>query len=193
MDWGLAKDVAIFVAGLVIGPLAYFAKRRIERTGEQEDLEIKERLLKINKELKEQNLTPEDLKKLSSLLFAKLSAYAPEGEAKASVAAITHSASDRIVTQAEMNQGSYEEFEKVDLELKQALERLRSVLGQEDSKRLEEAQQAWLKFRKKQVVLAGGFYEGGSIQPLIHNVEAQALTEARAKELRSLYEELVSR
>ena len=127
------------------------------------------------------------------MLFAKLSAHAPDEEAEASVAAITKAGSERTITQAEMNQASYEEFEKAELELKQALERLKSVLGPEDMKRLEEAQRAWLGFRKRQVVLAGGFYEGGSIQPLIHNVEAQALTEARAKELRALYEELASR
>lgn len=109
------------------------------------------------------------------------------------VASITKSGSDRVVTQAEMNQGSFEEFEKVDLDLKQAYERLRSLLDGESLKHLEEAQEAWQTFRKKQVVLAGGFYTGGSIQPLIHNVEAHALTESRAKELRALYEELVSR
>lgn len=93
----------------------------------------------------------------------------------------------------EMNQTSYEEFEKADLELRQAYERLRSLLSGGSLRRLEEAQDAWVAFRKKQVLLAGGFYEGGSIQPLIHNVEAQALTEARAKDLRAQYEELVSR
>jgi uncharacterized protein YecT (DUF1311 family) len=193
MDWNLAKDVGIFLAGLVVGPIVYFTKRKVERSREHEDLEIKERLLKINRELKEQNLTPDDLKKLSSILLSKLLAHAPADEAKAAVAAITDSGSDRIITQAEMNQSSYEGFEKADLELKQAYDRLKSVLGPEDTKRLEEAQRAWLAFRKKQIVLAGGFYEGGSIQPLIHNVEAQTLTEARAKELRALYEEQVSR
>ena len=62
-----------------------------------------------------------------------------------------------------MNHTSYEEFEKAELELKQAYERLGSVLGAQDMKRLDEAQEAWLRFRKKQVILGGGFYEGGSI------------------------------
>ena len=193
MDWGIAKDIGIFVAGLVIGPAVYFARRRIERSSEHEDLDIKEKLLRINRELKEQNLTPEGLKKLSAVLFSKISAHTSTEDAEAVVAAITESGTDRVVTQAEMNQGSFEEFEKADLELKQAYERLWSLLDGESLKRLEEAQNAWQVFRNKQVVLAGGFYTGGSIQPLIHNVEARVLTESRAKELRALHEELISR
>ncbi len=193
MDCSTAKDIGLFVAGLLIGPAVYFTRRRIEKSSEHEDLDIKEKLLRINRELKEQNLTPEGLKKLSAVLISKLSAHASLEEAEAVVASITETGSDRIVTQAEMNQGSYEEFEKADLELKQAYERLRSLLEGDNLKHLEEAQRAWQAFRKKQVLLAGSFYMGGSIRPLIHNVQACALTESRAKELRALYEELVSR
>lgn len=192
MNWDLFKDIAIFFAGLIASSVGYFAKRKIERSHEHKDLEIKEKLLKINRELKEQNLDPEDLKKWSTFMFARLSANGSTEEAEASVAAITETDSDKIITQAEMNQTSFEEFEKAELELKHAYERLGSVLDLEDMRRLDEAQHAWLKFRKKEVILAGGFYEGGSIQPLIQNVEAQALTKARTKELRTLYEERVT-
>lgn len=193
MDLGLIKDIGIFLAGLMVGPVVYFAKRKIERRPEHEDLEIKERLLKINRELNDQNLTPDDLKQLDTILFAKLKGRISVGEAEHRVALITHSASSRPITQTEMNQASYDEAEKANLKLQQALRRLSAVLSPENAKRLEETQTAWHAFREKQIVLAGSFYGGGSMQLLIHNVEAQALTEARAKELRSLYEELTSR
>src|SRR5450759_5086832 len=105
MDWSLAKDIGIFAAGLIIGPAVYFARRKIEKSPEHEDLEIKERLLRINRELKQQNLTPDGLKKLSAVLLSKLSAHASAEEAQAVVSSITESGSDRVITQAEMNQG----------------------------------------------------------------------------------------
>lgn len=92
-----------------------------------------------------------------------------------------------------MNQTSYESFESADLALQQACRRLRLVLDEKDLERLNEAQEAWTAFRDKQVMLAGGFYEGGSIRPLIHNMEAQAVTEVRVKDLQALYDELHSR
>lgn len=193
MDWGILKDVGIFVVGLVTGPTAYFVKRKIERRPEHENLELKERLLKINREMNDQNLTPEKLKDLEASLRNKVGSRSSPEETQAKIEAITEHPSGKIITQAEMNQTSYEGFEKADLALQQAYRRLRSILDEKDLERLDEAQEAWATFRDKQVVLAGGFYEGGSIRPLIHNVEAQAVTEARVKELHALYDELQSR
>ncbi len=193
MELGIAKDIAIFLAGLVVGPLAYLAKRKIERRSEHEDLELNERLLKINKELSTQKLTTDDLKKLRTLVFGRLRDNAPANEAESSTAAITGRASDEIITQAEMNRASLEEYEKASLELRHVVERLQSILHPTDAKSFQEAQLAWLEFRKSQVEFAGELYEGGTIAPLVRNVEAQALTEARVRALRSLYDELKAR
>lgn len=193
MDWSVLKDVGLFVAGLIIGPLAYFAKRRVERRSDHEDLELKERLLKINKEMKEQDLTPDQLKELEQLLRRKLKGRSSAQEAEGVVVTMLEGLSERTITQAEMNQVSHQDVENADLELRHAYERLAAEMSPDDLKRLQETQTAWREFRDKQVEFAGGFYEGGSIRPLIHNVEAHALTEARTRELRRQYEELRSR
>ncbi len=96
-------------------------------------------------------------------------------------------------SQAEMNQASYHDFEKADLELRHSYERLRAILDPEALERLDQAQEVWHSFRDKEVKFAGGFYEDGSVRPLMHNVEALALTEARTKELERLHHEIRSR
>jgi uncharacterized protein YecT (DUF1311 family) len=168
-------------------------KRRVERRADYEELDLKERLLKINKEMREQNLTPDQLHELGQSLRRKLNRRTSSENTKSDVVALLEGASGRIITQAEMNRTSFQDFEKADLELRQIYERVSSMLEPDDLKRLEESQKAWRSFRDKQVKLAGGFYEGGSIQPLIHNVEAHAQTEARIKELHGICDELQSR
>lgn len=107
----------------------------------------------------------------------------PEKETEARTAArralVSWAAFEVPDSQAEMNQASYRDFERADLELRHVYERLRAMLAPEDVERLDEAQEAWRSFRDKQIRLAGGFYEGGSVEPLVHNMEALALTEAR--------------
>lgn len=118
---------------------------------------------------------------------------ATEARAVARSGLVSWWATSENATQPDMNQGSYQDFEKADLALRHVYERLRAMLHTKDLERLEQAQEAWRSFRDRQIKLAGGFYEGGSIQPLIHNMEALSLTEARTKELEALCEELHSR
>ena len=101
--------------------------------------------------------------------------------------------SGKIITQLEMNQSSYEDFEKAELAMEQALRRLQSILDGASLSELEASQSAWKIYRDKQVAFASGFYRGGSIGPLIRNSEAAALTNARAKDLVAVYDELQSR
>ena len=51
---------------------------------------------------------------------------------------------------------------------------------------LLESQRAWLKFRDTQCVIAGAEFAGGSMQPMAVAQCKARLTEARAKELRTL-------
>ncbi len=127
--------------------------------------------------------------------FLQRGLIVPEREAEARTVArralVSWATSD--ASQAEMNQASYRDFEKADLGLRHSYERLRMILEPKDLERLDQAQEAWRSFRDEQVRFAGGFYEGGSIRPLIHNVEALVLTETRIKELERLYDEIRSR
>src|SRR5436305_7866216 len=173
MDKSLLKDAFIFLAGLIAAPLAYFIKRRIERRPQYEDLEIKERVLKITKEMKEQNLTPEQLQELEKALRQKLRSRTSLDGSDRVVVALFEGLSEKPTTQFEMSQLSFQDFESADLELKHAYEKLDSIVDPADAERLERAQECWNQFRDMQARFADGLYEGGSIQPMIRNLELQ--------------------
>jgi len=194
MELSLAKDIGIFLAGgLVVGPIGYLLKRRIERRSDHEDLELTERLLKVNRELKDQSLTPDELRKLQMTLRRGQSNSAAPSTTVELIEARAAASPEKIITQTEMNESSYEDFEAAELAMQQALRRLQSLLNGELLAELNVSQATWKDYRDKQVSFAGGFYRGGSIAPLIRNSEAAALTNARAKDLRAVYEELQSR
>jgi uncharacterized protein YecT (DUF1311 family) len=193
MEWPILKDIGLFSAGLVVAPIAYFAKRWIERKPEHENLEIKERVLQISKQMKEQNLSPEQLKELEDTLRRKARSQKTVGEADRMVVEVLQGFSEKPTTQFELDQTSFQDFEKTDLELKHLLERLGSIVDPPDAERLDIAQKAWREFRDKQARFAAGFHEGGTIQPLIYNVELHAVTKARLKELTQIYDEFRTR
>ena len=192
MDWPILKDVAFFAAGLAVALIAYFAKRWIERKPEHENLEIKERVLQISKQMKEQNLSTEQVRELEDALRRKVQSRKASEETNRVVVEVFQGFSEKPTTQFELNQISFQDFEKNDLELKHVLERLGSIIDPPDAERLKIAQDAWREFRDKQARFAAGFYEGGTIKPLIYNVELHAVTEARLKELRQIYDEFRS-
>lgn len=103
------------------------------------------------------------------------------------------------VTQADMNQCSYEEYEKADKELntvyKQALKSQEEVdkeaaeMGPDyvgAVKALKKAQRAWIDYRDGHCDGVGYEAVGGSMQPMIINGCMASMTAARTKELRDL-------
>lgn len=193
MEFSLPRDIAIFVAGLVIGPVGYLLKRRIEHRSDHENLELAERLLRVNREMKDQSLTPDELRKLQLTLRRGQSNTGVQTVTARLIETKSTVTSGKIVTQLEMNQSSYEDFENAELAMEQALRRLKCILDGELLSELEASQSAWKGYRDKQVAFASSFYRGGSIAPLIRNSEAASLTNARAKDLAAVSDELQSR
>jgi uncharacterized protein YecT (DUF1311 family) len=193
MEFSLPRDIAIFVAGLIIGPAGYLLKRRIEHRADHESLERTERLLRVNREMKDQNLTAGELQKLELTLKRGESNTGIQTATAQLLEAKSSENPHKVITQLEMNRSSYEDFEKAELMLEQAVRRLQSILDGASLEELEASQAAWKGYRDKQVAFAGGFYRGGSIAPLIRNSEAAALTYARANEIAAVYDELQSR
>ncbi len=193
MGASILRDAAIFVAGLIVSSAGYLIKRRIEHRSDHEDLELSERLLRVNREMKDQSLTADELHKLQLTLRRGQANTGVQTETAKLIDSKAAVHPQKIVTQLEMSQSSYEDYEKADLEMQQALRRMQAILDSMSLDELEASQSAWSAYRNKQVLFASGFYRGGSIVPLIRNSEAAALTNARAKELAAVYEELHSR
>lgn len=87
------------------------------------------------------------------------------------------------LTQTEMNQKSGELRDLWDAALNRMLEEAKKVLPAAEMEKLTAEQTTWLEFRTQAVETAGKAVEGGSMYPLVVNMEAARLTEARVYEL----------
>jgi uncharacterized protein YecT (DUF1311 family) len=105
------------------------------------------------------------------------------------------------MSQADMNQCSYTDFEKADKELnvvykqamKSAVEADKQAAKMNEAyvgavKALKKAQRAWIDYRDGHCDGMGYEALGGSMQPMLISGCQARLTEARAKELRELTE-----
>lgn len=85
--------------------------------------------------------------------------------------------------QVDMNMKSEELRQLWDAALTMMLDEAKSALPEAEWKALTEAQNAWTASTETAVAAAGKDWEGGSMYPLVVNMEAAKLTEARVHEL----------
>ena len=84
-------------------------------------------------------------------------------------------------TQSAMNQCSYIEFQKADMEMNRVYRRVIAQLANPTP--LRGAQRAWVDFRNKDCTALAAPNTGGSIVPLIINTCSTARTKERIKQL----------
>ncbi|MBE5811622.1 MAG: DUF1311 domain-containing protein [Clostridiales bacterium] len=87
------------------------------------------------------------------------------------------------LTQPEMNQKSGELRDLWDAAMNRMLEEAKKVLPAAEMEKLTAEQSTWLESRTQAAEAAGKEVEGGSMYPLVVNMEAAGLTEARVYEL----------
>ena len=87
------------------------------------------------------------------------------------------------LSQADLNLKSEELRKLWDAALYVVLGEAANVLPEEEWNALTEAQNAWMESTETAVEAAGKDWEGGSMYPLIVNMEAASLTEARVYEI----------
>ena len=85
--------------------------------------------------------------------------------------------------QVDMNMKSEELRQIWDAALTTMLDKSKSALPAAEWKALTEAQNAWTAATETAVAAAGKDWEGGSMYPLVVNMEAARLTEARVYEI----------
>jgi uncharacterized protein YecT (DUF1311 family) len=91
------------------------------------------------------------------------------------------------LTQFEINQCAGEQFRKADKKLNVVYKRIMSKLNPTDRANLKAAQRAWLKYRSSHCWAERQFH-GGSLAPTDEAFCLQDLTDARIRELVSIYE-----
>ena len=85
--------------------------------------------------------------------------------------------------QVDMNMKSEELRHLWDAALTMMLDEAKSALSEAEWKALTEAQNAWTAATETAVAAAGKDWEGGSMYPLVVNMETARLTEARVYEI----------
>jgi len=85
--------------------------------------------------------------------------------------------------QGKLNLISKELCDLLDARMKAVETQIRKKLDEGALALFDESAKAWRAYRSAQVRLEGSFYQGGSIQPLVHNQAYSALTETHIDEL----------
>ncbi len=89
------------------------------------------------------------------------------------------------MTQRDMNQCAYLDFQKEDKVLNQLYQEHRAGLDTKRKDQLKVAQQAWLKFRDLSCGYEADFYVGGSIAPMVKSACLIAQTKNRIVDLKN--------
>lgn len=85
--------------------------------------------------------------------------------------------------QTKLNLISKELCDLLDARMKKVEAQIRKKLDEDAGALFDKSAEAWRSYRTAQVKLEGSFYQGGSIQPLVHNQAYSALTETHIDEL----------
>ena len=95
-------------------------------------------------------------------------------------------------TQFDLNVCSFRDYLRADIELNRQWEALKRRLAgaTKNYAVMLSGQKAWLTYRDKQCEFWSGWYEGGSIAPLVVNSCLTDITEVRSKELGQQLKEL---
>lgn len=94
-------------------------------------------------------------------------------------------------SQTDRNITSKAVCDALDVKLKEVEGKIRERLDAGGKSLFDAAAAAWRNYRSAQVKFEGSFYEGGSIQPLVHNQAYSAITETHVDDLIRFKEESI--
>lgn len=200
----LQVGILVSVAGLFGTALGYFAKRFIEGTSVAEKLTRMNIALEIKRKMIEGNFTTEDVEQMVKELLPKwpwarqqpnVAEQGEEGFESAllrarSTALAELSAGDPPNfgdgPQQVINRQQAERLERANAIMARTVAELRALIEEDAGHiaNLAVAQTAWERYRDAQAQFASLIFEGGTMQPLIRDGAATALTIERIVELR---------
>ena len=159
------------VVTALIGCVAYFAKRHIEKSDKDEIdsfLDGYERLRKIGESSNPPTATSTEIQELHKLIAGT------QGGAQESPTESTRY--DGAWTQADLNRISGAEFAEADARVNLNYTKLKSYQDGSCAEALESALDKWKDFRHEYAIFIAETYAGGSIQPLMYSSTAVEIT-----------------
>lgn len=180
----MLEKVVLIIVGVLISGVGYLIKRAIEKKPESELLEKHKKLLEINKQMTEQQVTVEDLRKLEVALTGKSEAIAIYTKSiEEEVTPLLEVKDSATMTQSEMNMVASSNFEAAKNRMNSILDVIVSELDGTEKSALLEAQRAWESYCLEQAEAAAISYQGGTIYPVIFFSEMESITVERAARL----------
>lgn len=180
----MLEKVVLIIVGVLISGVGYMIKRVIEKKPGSELLEKHKKLLEINKQMTEQQVTVDDLKKLEAALTGKSEAIAIHTKSiEKDATPLLEVNGTATLTQSEMNVVASSNFEMAKDRMNSILYEIVSELDGEEKKALLEAQRAWESYCLEQAEAAAISYQGGTIYPVIFFSEMESITVERAARL----------
>lgn len=187
----MVEKVGLVLLGVILSLFAYFIKRWIEKKPAMEVLEKSQKLLDINRQMKEQGVSHTELQHLEAILTGKkLAIELHRAEAETEAKPLLRNEDDTFKTQAEMYQQARENFETSQRKMYATLDELRSKLAPKERQALDKAQMAWESYSVEQAESVAIGYKDGSICHLIYMSELESTTTDRASRLQAELDEL---
>ncbi|MBB4256832.1 MULTISPECIES: lysozyme inhibitor LprI family protein [unclassified Bradyrhizobium] len=181
------------VVGAVLSSGGYVLKRWWEGQSTRDDIQDFERLAKLQKDMKGDNISLQALQNLKNQISDR-SARRAKDEAEV-IDSIEGSAlrgdgdefriEDTLLNQREMNRYAFHLTDLAEKELEFLVGALEGVLDEKEINRFEKAQRAWRLYSKRQADFSAGMFEGGSMRPLVYSSELRALTIERAAKIKA--------
>jgi len=182
----MLDKVLLVLLGTLLGALGYMFKRRLERKPTLEQLDVHAKLLSINKELKAQSLTPQDLTNLEKELTDKPKAVQKNTQQlEQNAQPLLEKSEGEFLSQAEMNIRAGNNFEVAKLKMTHVFDESKLLLGEPEKSALVKAQAAWESYCVEQAEASAASYQGGSIWSLIYLSELERLTVERTARLQA--------
>lgn len=187
----MLEKIGFTVLGIILSVSVYFLKRWIESKPEIEALDKQKKLLDINKQLNEQGLTVEDLRKLESILVGKAESIIKHTQdIEKDTQSLTEKDEGEFLSQAELNMRADGNLKIAKAKLEQVINELSFKIDDVEREKLMQSQRAWENYSIEQSEAASISYRGGSIYPLIYLSELESLTVERAARLQAELDEL---
>lgn len=173
------------------GALGYFGRRWIEQQGKDQSLNRTKQMLEINKQLKDQNLSPEDLTKLEAVILgrAKRSSNAINITLTPLEVEFVSRESVHSLTQSEMNELAARKLDDAYSDLESFLIKLKEVVEPDRFSQFIDSQVLWEESCGKSAKFVASKYKGGSIFPYIYLVERERLVRERIAQVNRMFED----
>jgi uncharacterized protein YecT (DUF1311 family) len=187
-------NIGLVILGAVLSGVAYLIKRWIEGKPETETLDKHKRILDIHKQMNEQGLDVDGLKRLEDVLTGKANAIKQHSkELSDQSEPLVRNVETETLTQLELNKRASEKLEKAKKKLQEVIAGIDSRVSDRESQALMNSQRAWESYSVDQAQAAAASYEGGSIYNLIYLSELESLTIERTARLQAELDELIRR